>query len=324
MKSHPVAQSHLILERFVPYCGTDAQVSGKFNACDSDRLSLNLLTMRTLLLFLLLLTSCRFCDAQNLIANSDFENNGQPYCYSWYDRCGSELTYLCAGVIDTICNSAMNGAQLYNNAPPTGGQQCIKLAAWTYAQYVTTYITGQFWGVYEFSVWFKEDTDYGVRPMVSFIYRNGNMYTGSGGNQLPNHFNYPWSLYTYRDTIKSLSDTVIIALNCNRSSPSLSGYIIYYDLPEFRMVESWTDVSELKEADHINLFPNPFSHQLTFKLADNEQTTVILYNFLGQQVLLQTFTNSTTLNTEQLADGIYFYELRSNKGTLKTGKVVKQ
>ena len=75
---------------------------------------------------------------------------------------------------------------------------------------------------------------------------------------------------------------------------------------------------------NVNPFPNPFSTQLTFTLADNEQTTVSLYNFLGQQVLQQTFTNSTTINTEQLADGIYFYELRNNKGTMKTGKVVKQ
>ncbi len=72
------------------------------------------------------------------------------------------------------------------------------------------------------------------------------------------------------------------------------------------------------------LYPNPFSTQLTFSLADNEPTTVLLYNFLGQQVLQQTFTNSTTVNTAQLADGIYFYELRSNKGALKTGRVVKQ
>jgi len=40
--------------------------------------------------------------------------------------------------------------------------------------------------------------------------------------------------------------------------------------------------------------------------------------------LQQAFTSSTELNTEQLADGIYFYEIRNSKGTLTTGKVVKQ
>ena len=78
------------------------------------------------------------------------------------------------------------------------------------------------------------------------------------------------------------------------------------------------------EKTDVSVYNNPFSKQLTFSLSDNEPTTVSLYNFLGQQVLQQTFTNSTTLNTAQLADGIYFYELRSNKGTMKTGKVVKQ
>ena len=82
-------------------------------------------------------------------------------------------------------------------------------------------------------------------------------------------------------------------------------------------------IQETQSVD-VSLFPNPFSTQLTFSLADNEQITISLFNFLGQQVLRQTFTNSTTINTAQLADGIYFYALRSNKGTLKTGKLVKQ
>ena len=74
----------------------------------------------------------------------------------------------------------------------------------------------------------------------------------------------------------------------------------------------------------INIYPNPFSNQLIFSHAGNEQTKISLYNFLGQQVLQQTFTNSIAINTEQLASGIYFYELRNDKGVIKTGKVVKQ
>jgi len=52
--------------------------------------------------------------------------------------------------------------------------------------------------------------------------------------------------------------------------------------------------------------------------------TIQIYNFLGQQVLKQAFTNSTTINTAQLADGIYFYELRNSKGVIRNGKVIKQ
>lgn len=85
-----------------------------------------------------------------------------------------------------------------------------------------------------------------------------------------------------------------------------------------------TGLSTTATANAVSIFPNPFSGLVTFRLADKEPATVSLYNFLGQPVLQQSFTNSVTLHTDYLADGIYFYELRSNKGTLKTGKVVKQ
>jgi hypothetical protein len=84
-----------------------------------------------------------------------------------------------------------------------------------------------------------------------------------------------------------------------------------------------TDVKEIRAGSSITLTPNPFSTRLTFSLGDNEQSSVSLYNFLGQQVLQWTFSNSTTINTEQLTDGIYFYELSSSKG-MTTGKAVKQ
>ena len=77
-------------------------------------------------------------------------------------------------------------------------------------------------------------------------------------------------------------------------------------------------------SEKVLAFPNPFSNQLTFTIPDNNPTTISLYNFLGQQILQQTFTNSATLNTEQMQNGIYFYELRDYKGLVKVGKVVKQ
>jgi hypothetical protein len=84
------------------------------------------------------------------------------------------------------------------------------------------------------------------------------------------------------------------------------------------------NIEEQNERTVVKVYPNPFTNQFTVQLSENEQTTVSLYNFLGQQLLQQAFTNCTTINTQLLADGIYFYELRSNKGKPKTGKVVKQ
>ena len=97
------------------------------------------------------------------------------------------------------------------------------------------------------------------------------------------------------------------------------------DQPTYSGSSCWlySEIKEFENHSSVSLFPNPFSTQLTFSAADNEQTSISLYNFLGQKVLQQTFTNNTTINTEQLAEGIYIYELRNEAGTVTTGKVVK-
>lgn len=86
----------------------------------------------------------------------------------------------------------------------------------------------------------------------------------------------------------------------------------------------YSEIKEFEKQFIVSTFPNPFSDQLTFSLSDNEQASVLLYDFLGQQILQQTFKNSTTLNTEQLPEGIYFYELRNDKGAIRNGKLLKQ
>ena len=86
-----------------------------------------------------------------------------------------------------------------------------------------------------------------------------------------------------------------------------------------------TNIHDLDFPFSSNIYPNPFSNELTLSLSDNQQTIFTLYDLLGKPVMLQQiFTNFTTLNTEQLANGIYFFELRNGKGTVKNGKVLKQ
>jgi hypothetical protein len=119
--------------------------------------------------------------------------------------------------------------------------------------------------------------------------------------------------------LSAYGNRVAIGAPYNDGNGSNSGHVRVYE---------YTTTSDVEQDNMmfapVGVFPNPFSSQITFKLTDNELTSVLLFNFLGQQVLQQTFTNSATINTEQLVDGIYFYELSNDKGTLKTGKVVKQ
>jgi hypothetical protein len=75
---------------------------------------------------------------------------------------------------------------------------------------------------------------------------------------------------------------------------------------------------------NLKVFPNPFYNHLTFQFANDEQTTVTLYDLMGKHVLHQTFTNTIIINTEPLSGNIYFYEVRNNNGINKTGMIIKQ
>ncbi|HKR04011.1 MAG TPA: T9SS type A sorting domain-containing protein [Bacteroidia bacterium] len=79
----------------------------------------------------------------------------------------------------------------------------------------------------------------------------------------------------------------------------------------------------MKEINIFNVYPNPFNDKLNFSCETNENLQVHLYDITARKLLQQTFTNSISINTEQLAKGIYLYEVRNKNGVIKKGKVVK-
>ncbi|HLP51308.1 MAG TPA: aryl-sulfate sulfotransferase [Chitinophagales bacterium] len=83
-------------------------------------------------------------------------------------------------------------------------------------------------------------------------------------------------------------------------------------------IEMFTDYA------FTSVYPNPFTTQLTLSIADNVPVTVSIYDFLGHQVFQQSFTNSTTIDTDHLVDGIYLYELHNESGRVSSGKMIKQ
>jgi hypothetical protein len=86
------------------------------------------------------------------------------------------------------------------------------------------------------------------------------------------------------------------------------------------------DLTGLSEENEffVNVFPNPLKDKLTVNINHNEFSEIILYDITSGILVQQTFTNTTTINTEQLAKGIYFYTLRNRNGIIKNGKVIKQ
>lgn len=82
-------------------------------------------------------------------------------------------------------------------------------------------------------------------------------------------------------------------------------------------------INEQNKQEHFNLFPNPFTDKINFTINNNEHSEVIIYDITSRKILQQKFINSVSLNTEQLAKGLYLYEVRSKDSSCKKGKVVK-
>lgn len=72
------------------------------------------------------------------------------------------------------------------------------------------------------------------------------------------------------------------------------------------------------------VFPNPFSNKLNFSNKENLPATISLFSISGQKVLVQSFVNNATINTNQLSNGLYIYQIINPLGQIEYGKVLKQ
>jgi hypothetical protein len=87
---------------------------------------------------------------------------------------------------------------------------------------------------------------------------------------------------------------------------------------------SQTGVETIFNGFSYMMFPNPFSSHVNINYVGNEQITIEIYDFLSHKIISKTFTNNTSINTDQLSEGIYFYKLINEKGLIKSGKIIKE
>lgn len=72
-------------------------------------------------------------------------------------------------------------------------------------------------------------------------------------------------------------------------------------------------VENVRNAPNVEVFPNPARDELTFRTSSTSYATVAICNMMGQQVLEQTLTGSTTtLSVQSLPTGVYYATLRSD------------
>ena len=82
-------------------------------------------------------------------------------------------------------------------------------------------------------------------------------------------------------------------------------------------------INEVKSNDELVLFPNPCSDKINITIKTNVPVEISLYDVTSRKIFHQSFTNSISINTEQLTKGIYLYEVRNKNGVIKKGKIVK-
>ncbi|OFX34490.1 MAG: hypothetical protein A2X08_10295 [Bacteroidetes bacterium GWA2_32_17] len=86
------------------------------------------------------------------------------------------------------------------------------------------------------------------------------------------------------------------------------------------------DASDTKET--ITIAPNPFSSFTSIRINDESQINsaeLKIYNILGEEVINITVTRQlTTLETNNLPKGMYFYSVLNNNKSIQSGKLISQ
>ena len=104
-----------------------------------------------------------------------------------------------------------------------------------------------------------------------------------------------------------------------------NGILLYGDSSPFNYAchDFTLDITEIKIIKTISICPNPVTNKLNVTTNNKELSEIILYDISSRKLVQKKFTNTVSLNTEQLDKGIYIYEVRDRNGLCKKGKVVK-
>lgn len=308
------------------------------------------------------LLTFRICDAQNLVPNGDFEqHSGCPTAFSqillavpwmnpstnsdttgspdYYNQCAPNSTcnvpnnYLAyqpahSGVAYSgfyLWQLNLDSVREYIEAPLTS--TLIANSCYHFEMYVNLADSCQY-TVDNISVYFSDTAITGINnyyplpfnPQInnlagsifdtlSWMLVSGDYIAQGGENYL--------IIGNFNDDAST--DTILV--NSAVGEPFV--YVFIDDVSLIQIPPCNTGIKEENEITINNIYPNPFNDKLTFRNINNELSEIILYDIASRKIIQEKFTNSVSLNTEQLAKGLYLYEVRSRSGLCKKGKVVK-
>lgn len=84
----------------------------------------------------------------------------------------------------------------------------------------------------------------------------------------------------------------------------------------------------VKDVQAVSVYPNPFSSSVNIMITDASQinkSELVLYDMLGRQLRTTAITQQlTTLSTDNLPSGMYFYKVTADGKTIQSGKLVSK
>ena len=97
-----------------------------------------------------------------------------------------------------------------------------------------------------------------------------------------------------------------------------------YGVPDFQLALTNALSTNNYENDFVLLYPNPVQDRLTIIIPNSETPSqFVLFNNIGQQVVSFSISDTnSTISLDNLASGLYFYQLKTKNKTSQ-GKVLK-
>jgi hypothetical protein len=141
---------------------------------------------------------------------------------------------------------------------------------------------------------------------------------GGGANGMLAYINITagntYVLYTYARTFVSDPATIL-----HRATLSFQGAVVTAH-PDLFNIPGCTMSAEDFVKDNTKVFPNPFTNSLQIE-SETSFSIMQLYDVAGKQIISQNFTN--TIDTTNLAQGLYLLHLITEDGEVVVKKVIK-
>ncbi|MDP2387802.1 MAG: ice-binding family protein [Bacteroidota bacterium] len=148
----------------------------------------------------------------------------------------------------------------------------------------------------------------GAVNIADYSIFNGTIVANNGAIDLSTGVSVDGRILSTTGAVQTAADTVITPTTC-----TLIG-----------IVES----NSVKTTDAVSIYPNPFSSYTTIvmnKVSASYKAEVKLYNILGAEVMsTPIIKKSTTIDTINLPEGIYFYQITDNNKMIQSGRLIAE